>query len=251
LKKLIFAFYYINMFELGCCATIQKWLIFIVNIILFIVGIAQIGIATYILVADSDDLGFASDLFEGNENAVNAVLAFGIIFVFISFWACVGAMRESKCMLWIYAIILFLMILGQAMSVAVIAVSVKYGDSIFGSLWQELEPDTIDNIQETYKCCSFNGDSDDTWASDSVKFRVECPSKYDFDPMESCWGKFEKKIDDNYTMVKNATAVFLGFQILIYFCTHYVIQTIAEFEGAAEAHEEIVEDIEMNNKPIV
>jgi len=236
--------------ELGCCATIQKWLIFIVNIILFIVGIAQMSIASYILIAGSDDLGFAAEVFEGNDNAVNAVLAFGIIFVFISFWACIGASRQSKCMLWIYAIILFLMILGQAMSVAVIGVSVEYGDSIFGSLWQELEPDTITNIEETYKCCSFNGDSDDTWASDVVDFQ-ECSSTNDFDPMQSCWGKFEKKIDENYGMVQSATAVFLGFQILIYFCTHYVIQAIAEFEGGAEAREEIEEDIEMNNKPVV
>lgn len=236
--------------ELGCCATIQKWLIFIVNIILFIVGIAQIGIATYILVADSDDLGFAAELFEGNDNAVNAVLAFGIIFVFISFWACVGAMRESKCMLWIYAIILFLMILGQAMSVAVIGVSVQYGDSIFGSLWQELEPETIDNIQETYKCCSFNGNGNYTWESDVANYQL-CSAENDFDPMDSCWGKFEKKIDENFSMVNSATAVFLAFQILIYFSTHYVIQSIAEFEGAAEAREDIEEDIEMNNKPIV
>jgi len=236
--------------ELGCCATIQKWLIFIVNIILFIVGIAQMSIASYILVAGSDDLGFAAELFEGNDNAVNAVLAFGIIFVFISFWACIGAYRQSKCMLWIYAIILFLMILGQAMSVAVIGVSVEYGDSIFGSLWQELKPDTITNIEEKYNCCSFNGDSEDTWASDAAAY-WDCYANNDPDPLQSCWGKFEKKIDENYAMVNCATAVFLGFQILIYFCTHYVIQAIAEFEGGAEARETIVEDIEMNNKPIV
>jgi len=236
--------------ELGCCATIQKWLIFIVNIILFIAGIAQIGIASYILVADSDDLGFTADVLDGNDTAVNALLAFGIIFVFISFWACIGSMKHSKCMLWIYAIILFLMILGQAMSVSVVTVSVQYGDSIFGSLWQELEPDTITDIENTYMCCSFNGNSNDTWQADVDNFE-ECSANNDFDPMESCWQKFEGKIDENYNMVKGATSVFLGFQILIYFSTHYVIQSIAEAEGGAEARNEIEEDIEMNNKPIV
>jgi len=236
--------------ELGCCATIQKWLIFIVNIILFIAGIAQIGIASYILVADSDDLGFAADLFEGNDNAVNALLAFGIIFVFISFWACVGAMRNSKCMLWIYAVILFFMIVGQAMSIAVIAVSVEYGDSIFGSMWQELEPETIADIQEAYECCSFNGNSNETWQSD-VDNWDNCMANNDYNATKSCWEKFEGRIDENYNMVRGATSVFLGFQIIIYFSTHYVIQSIAEFEGGAEAREDIVEDIEMNNKPIV
>jgi len=236
--------------DLGCCATIQKWLIFIVNIILFIAGIAQIGIATYVLVGDSDDLGFLAELFEGNDKIVNALLANGIIFVFISFWACVGAMRKSKCMLWIYTIILFVMILGQAMAVAVIGVSIEYGDSIFGSLWQELKPDTITYIQETYECCSFNGNSNDTWASDIDNFD-DCAAANDFDPMESCWGKFDTKIKENYEMVNGATGVFLGFQVLIYFSTHYVIQAIAEFEGGNEVREDIEEDIEMNNKPIV
>jgi len=236
--------------DLGCCATIQKWLIFLVNIILFIVGITQLGIASYMLVAGTDDLGFASELFEGNDTAVNAVLALGIIYVFISFWACVGAMRESKCMLWIYAVILFLMIVGQAMSIAVIAVSVEFGDSIFGSLWQELKPDTIIDIQDTYKCCSFNGNSNDTWAGDAQNFE-ECSQNNDFDPMQSCWEKFEGRIDSNYNMVKTITAVFLGFQILIYLSTHYVIQAIAGAEGEAEEREKLEEDIEMNTQPIV
>jgi len=236
--------------ELGVCATIQKWLIFIVNIILFIAGVAQIGIATYILVADSDDLGFAAELFEGNDSAVNALLGFGIIFVFISFWACIGAMMHSTCMLWIYAIILFLMILGQAMSVAVVAVSVEYGDSIFGSLWQELEPETIADIEDTYKCCSFNGNSSETWEADAQNFQG-CSTEKDFDPMQSCWQKFEGRINENYNMVKGVTSIFLGFQILIYFSTHYVIQSIAEAEGGADAREEMVEDVEMNSVPVV
>jgi hypothetical protein len=238
--------------ELGCCATIQKWLIFIVNLILFIAGIAQIGIASYVLAAGSDYLGFTADLFEGDDDAVNSVLALGIIFIFISFWGCVGAKKESKCMLWIYALILFLLILGQAMSVAVVAVSVEYGDSIFGSLWQELDAETIDAIEQAYECCSFNGNSNYTWKSDTENYK-NCSANYaaeNVEDVESCWQKFKGKVEDNYNMVKGATSVFLAFQILIYFSTHYVIQAIAEAEGAEEAREEMVDEDE-KNKPIV
>jgi len=236
--------------ELGVCATIQKWLIFIVNIIMFIAGVAQVGIAASMLIADSDDLGFMSELFDGNDSAVYAILIFGAILVLISFWACVGAHVESTCMLWVYAIILFLMILGQAMSVAVVAVSVEYGDSIFGSLWNELDANQIADIEDTYKCCSFNGNSYDASWADHENFE-SCRVKNDFVPMQSCWQKFEGRIDENYNMVKTATAIFLGFQILIYFCTHYVIQSIAEAEGGADARESIHDDVEMNHVPVV
>lgn len=236
--------------ELGCCATIQKWLIFLVNITLFLFGTFQIGIASYILIADTDNLSFASDVLQGNDTAVNMILVFGILFVFISFWGCLGAVRKNKCMLWIYAFVLFLMILGQAMAVVVVGMSVEYGDSIFESLWQKLENDTITDIENTYECCSFNGNSNMSWVADVENFE-DCSAINDFEPMESCWGKFEGQIDGNYKFVKYATSVFLGFQIIIYFSTHYVIQSIAESEGNKEARREIREEIEMNNTPQV
>jgi len=232
--------------ELGCCATTQKWLIFLVNIFLFIIGLAQIGVASYILAAGSDDLGFASELFEGNDTAVNLLLALGIIYVFISFWACVGAMRHSKCMLWIYALIFLLMILGQAISIAIVTASERYLDSIFGSLWQELNPDTIDDIQDTYKCCSFNGNANDTWIGDAENFQ-DCSQNSGFDPMQSCWQKFKDGIDDNFIMVMIVSRIFLVFQILIYFSTHYVIMSIAKAERGADARDKLVESVEMNN----
>jgi len=225
--------------DIGCCATIQKWLIFIVNIILFIFGIIQIGIACYVIAAGSDSLGFAAEVLDGNESAVQAMLAFGILVVIISFVACVGATKESKCLLWLYAVVLFFMILGQAMTVAVTAVSVEYGDSIFSSLWKKLDNDTISDIEQTYKCCSFNGDdADNTWRADAARY-VSCSSENNWDPMKSCWGKFETDVDENYDMVRIITAIVLTVQIVIYFSTHFVIQSIAEAEGAEEQTIEI------------
>jgi len=230
------------MVDLDCCASMQKGLIFAVNFILFIVGIVQMGIAAYFLGAGSDDLGFVSDIYQGNDSAVNATLAFGVLFAIISFWACCGALRNSKIMLWIYAIILFFMIMGQAMTVASLAVLVDYGECIFGELWKDLEPETINLIETTYECCSFNGNSNETWAEDTRDYE-NCVDENGFD--ESCWQKFENEVDENYDMARIVTAVFLGFQILIYLSTHYVIQSIAEAEGEEAA------ESEMTGRPIV
>jgi len=231
------------MVELDCCATMQIRMIFAVNIILFIVGIVQIGISSYFLVAGNDDLGFVSDVYQGNDSAVNSTLAFGVLFVLISFWACCGAIRHSKCMLWVYAVVLFFIIMGQAMTVAALAVSVEYDDSIFADLWRKLDPETILDIENTYECCSFDGNSTDTWVEDATRYQG-CISNQSYNV--SCWQKFESEVDENYDMVRTVTAIFLGFQILIYFSTHYVIQSIAEAEGLEEEPES-----EMTGKPIV
>jgi len=225
--------------SIGCCATLQKWLIFIVNILLFIFGTVQVGVACYIMAAGSDSLGFAADLFDGNDSAVQSMLAFGIIIIIISFVACVGAMRESKCMLWVYAVVLFFMIIGQAMTVAVTAVSLEYGDSIFASLWKKLDAEQIEDFEQTYECCSFNGnDASNTWPADVAQY-ISCTSSNDFDPMETCWGKFESTVDANYAMVKTITAIVLAVQTLIYFSTHFVIQSIAEAEGVEAEKQDI------------
>jgi len=217
--------------DIGCCASIQKWLIVIVNIILFIAGTIQIGFTCYVLVAGSDSLGFAADVLDGNETFIHAMLAFGIVIVVISLVACVGAKMESKCMLWVYAVILFFMIMGQAMVVCVTAVSMEYGDSIFQSLWRRLDADTIEDIEQTYKCCSFNGENLDTsWPADAAEYTV-CSSENDWNPMETCWGKFKSNVDENYGMIKMITIIILAMQVVIYFSTHFVIQAIAEAEG--------------------
>jgi len=225
--------------DIGCCATLQKWLIFIVNIILFIFGTIQVGIACYVIAAGSENLGFAAELLDGNDSAVYAMLAFGIIIILISFFACVGAKSESTSMLWVYAVVLFFMIMGQAMVVAVTAVSMEYGDSIFESLWKELDTETIEDIEQTYECCSFNGDDvDNTWEADRLQY-LSCTSSNSFDPMETCWGKFESSIETNYDLVKSITAIVLAVQTLIYFSTHYVIQSIAQAEGAEGEAEKV------------
>jgi len=216
--------------DIGCIATLQKWLIFIVNLILFLFGLAQIGYAAYIL-SGAGDLGFVKDVVGGGNESVNLMLGFGIAVVLISFLGCCGAQRESKCMLWIYAIVLFFMMMGQSCSVALIGVSVTYGDAIFQSLWKELDADTVDTIEQSYKCCSFNGENtDDTWPEDATDWD-ECSAANDWEPMQTCWGKFKASIDDNYEAIQIFAGAFLGIQVLIYFCTHYLIKSIANAEG--------------------
>jgi len=216
------------MVELNCCATLHIRIIFVVNIILFIGGVVQIRVASYFLVAGSDDFGFVSAVFQENDGFRVSTLALGVLFVIISWWGCCGANRRSKCMLWVYAFVLFFFIMGQSMTVVVLGVAIDYGDAIFADMWKQLQPDNIDDIENTYQCCSFNGNSSDTWFEDAARYQ-NCTGGKVYN--ESCWQKFEGDVNENYDMIRSATAIFLGVQILIYFSTHYVIQSIAKAEG--------------------
>lgn len=215
--------------ELSSCGIIQKWLIFVVNIIMFLFGLIQIAFASYIL-AEDKNLGFASDLLDGDNTISIWILGCGIFILFISFWACMGARRESKCMLWIYAIIILSMILGEAITVGIVTISLKYGDHILGSIWQDLKLETISTIEKEYGCCSFNGNSTNTWLYDANVWTANCS-----EVNETCWEKFEDQIDSNYSMIIIVTSWLLGVQILIYLSTHYVIQSIAEANGIEKA----------------
>merc|ERR1739838_213924 len=119
-------------------------------------------------------------------------------------------------------------IMGQAMVVAVTGLTVEYGDSIFSSFWKKLDADSIDGIQTAYECCSFNGnDTADTWPADALQYQT-CSTKNKWVPMQTCWGKFRSTIDESYDMVRKITIIVLTVQIVIYFSTHFVIQSIAE-----------------------
>jgi len=217
--------------EIGCFAKMQKWFIFIVNFFLFLFGLLQIGFACYILAAGTDGLGFASRVLEGNNTAIKVLLAFGIIVIIISVIGCCGAKRENKCMLWIYAFILFFMMMGQSIGVALTGFSVIYGEAIFENLWKQLDQETIDDIQTSYECCSFNGEyADETWPADAEDWTT-CSSDNSWDPMITCWNKFDSSIRENYDTIQIIGTIFLGVQGLIYFCTHYVIDSIAEKDG--------------------
>merc|ERR1719427_322548 len=99
------------------------------------------------------------------------------------------------------------------------------------SYWKSFDAERIDDVQQTYQCCSFNGkDPTQTWPFDAFNW-ISCSNANDWEPMDTCWVKFRSSIDTVYNFAKIITVIVLGIQILIYFSTQYVIQSIAEADG--------------------
>jgi len=108
--------------------------------------------------------------------------------------ACVGVLgcivcNFSKLFRRISPIIYVIVICFQVMVVTELYVWWEHWESICESMWKELDPHTVNKIEETLHCCSFNGtDTFYTWAADVEEY-ANCTATYSWDPMETCWRK--------------------------------------------------------------
>jgi len=213
--------------KMGCCARIQKCSIFLLNLVLFLFGVTEIGIALYIKLSKDDGGNFVSDIFEGNDTLIEMTLTFGVALTLLAFFGCCGAMLSNRCMLWSYVIILFFLIMGQAMIFAVGLASTDSHDEIFAQVWSDLSNDTILDIESAYDCCSFNGtDINNTWTSDVTNYE-ECSASKNDSTIETCWSKFSADLEENYNTIVFGTGVIFALQVIMYFSTHFVMQSIA------------------------
>lgn len=94
--------------EMDGCGRCMKYSLFFVNLVIFIGGVAIIGLATWALLDKVPWIGelVGNDLLTG---AIYVLLVAGIIVALTSFFGCLGASREVKCMLLTYFIIVFLL----------------------------------------------------------------------------------------------------------------------------------------------
>ncbi|CAI6364532.1 unnamed protein product [Macrosiphum euphorbiae] len=88
------------------CGSIVKYSMFLSNFIIFIGGIVLVAISVYTLY----DKSFIKELLGTNlfTGAVYILIVAGILLSLLSFLGCAGAVKEVKCMLLTYFIILFI-----------------------------------------------------------------------------------------------------------------------------------------------
>jgi len=204
--------------ELGCCGCMEKWFLWIVNMILFIVGIAEIGAGAYAMSSDSTTWT-GSDL-------PKFAIGMGVLVGFIAFLGCCGAARENRCMLWLYAFILFWVILAQTSGLTACVIGTNYTKEFLSNCWDNLSDTDIGKIEDSYKCCSFDGSSDDATPSDQKDY-TEC---IDENPTwtQTCWDKGHEDVESNLKSIEIATGVVLASQIIFLFMTMALITGITK-----------------------
>jgi len=202
--------------KLGCCGFLEKWFLGIVNFILFVVGIAQIGCGIYVMTSNAST-------WTGSDLA-NYVAVIGACVAFIAFLGCCGAIKENKCLLWIYAFLLFWIILAQSVGLTICVIGESYTEDFLADAWDELSTADQTKIEDEYNCCSFNGNSTDSTTADRQEY-TDCLSE---NPSytETCWEKVHGEVERNLKSITIAVAIVVCSQILFLFITMGLINGI-------------------------
>jgi len=215
--------------RLGCCNKLQKFSVWIINFVLFVVGLAQIAAGAWAWKSNASDWTGTS--------IPKACIGMGLILLFISFLGCCGAWKENRPLLWFYALLVFVLVLGQVGALSVAAVSKDYTMRFMEEVWDHTDETTREEIEKTYKCCSFMGTTNgtDTTPADHSEY-LTCSEAHKDDgwgnPIQSCYATAHKEVEKNLKTVLIAIAIVGGVQIVILFMTMCLISGISMKKGA-------------------
>jgi len=202
--------------QLGFCGCMEKWFLWSVNIILFILGVAELGAGIYAMSSNTND-------WTGSDLPKFAMYMGGIV-ACIAFMGCCGAARENRCLLWSYAFFLFWIILAQTAGLTVCAIGSSYTEEFLSECWTKLSSDDQSKIEKSYSCCSFDGNSTDATPSDKSAYDL-CVEEHP-EWTQSCWEKAHEDVQSNIRSISIAVAIVLGAQILFLFMTMALITGI-------------------------
>jgi len=163
------------MGNLTCC----KYLMFLFNLLIFIGGAVLFGTGIWVLV----DGGSFKNIVSTDPIIFGAVYLLivvgGVIFV-TGFLGCCGAIRESKCLLnTFFVVVLVLFIVELAGIILAFVNESKVEEAAINSMKLYNENDVIrdgwDTLQSGFNCCGYNGVGD--WGTASLlSLSVTVPS---------------------------------------------------------------------------
>ena len=93
---------------MGCCETILGYIIFLINVVFFLVSIAIIAIGAYVLITMEEYMEFNDDV---QVSSAIVLIVLGVIILIVAFFGCCGACMENPCMMYTYGTLLALILI--------------------------------------------------------------------------------------------------------------------------------------------
>ncbi|XP_054891376.1 tetraspanin 35 [Poeciliopsis prolifica] len=216
---------------MGCFGFLKAMMIAF-NGIIFLAGIAILGVGIWVKVDSGSIFNFLGKI-ENVPPQINQVLnvgylliAIGALLVVIGFLGCCGAIRESKCMLLLFFMIVLLVFIAEVAGAVVILVFRPVADKLF----DEVGTAAVKNIQKDYggnpditglwnttmdalKCCGFynytdftgspyNMASNNTYPPHCCVNNAPCnASAAEAKKADGCFIKIKKLIDSNTVVI--------------------------------------------------
>ncbi|XP_041719302.1 tetraspanin-1-like [Coregonus clupeaformis] len=230
------------------CFGFLKVMMFAFNGIIFLAGAAILGVGIWVKVDSGSILGFLQGIKDAPAemsqilNVGYLLIAVGAVLLVIGFLGCCGAMKESRCMLLLFFVIVLVVFIAEVAGAVVILVF----KPLAGELIEKLGTKAVQNIRKDYgansdvtalwnatmdtlKCCGFYNYTDFTgspFEKDTHLYPQQCChsafSSFCNDTnavvsagpnltITGCFQKFKQLIDQNSIGI---VAVALGIAVL-------------------------------------
>lgn len=206
---------------------------FAFNFIFWICGCIILGVSIWIRVGSDP----TADI-ESFQSAANLLIAIGCIIMVLGFLGCCGAVRESRCMLLMFFIGIFL-ILALQITAGVLAVvyKSKIEETLEKSIAEHIPfinqtkefKDNLDNFQKENKCCGLINGSNDWGFKNDVPESCKCTTTNtlgctaDGYYEQKCLSKVSEVLKDNISIIAGVAfglaliqLIGLGFSMTMY-----------------------------------
>jgi len=218
---------------MGCCETMLRYIIFLINFVFFLASVAVIAIGAYIQIQMRTYLDFIDNSYVGSAVVL---IVLGAIIMIVAFFGCCGACTENPCMMYTYGTLLALILIAL---IGVTVTIVVYKDDVEKIVKDNMKlsmanynnqtaggvKETWNVLQKDVKCCGtmeykdwfdVNGFSQNQ-VPDSccITEIVNCGKDFKVEDIHQvgCFSTFKDNILDNSDM---AIGVGVGIGILIF-----------------------------------
>jgi len=188
---------------MGCCETMLRYIIFLINFVFFLASVAVIAIGAYIQIQMKTYLEFIDNSYIGSAVVL---IVLGAIIMVVAFFGCCGACTENPCMMYTYGTLLALILIaliGVTVTIVVFKDDVEtivsdkmkesmknYNNSSAGGV-----KETWDVLQKDVKCCGTMSYTD--WATVDGFGQNSVPDSCCKTETANC-GKNVQQLDDIY-----------------------------------------------------
>ncbi|CAL8265693.1 tetraspanin 35 [Gadus morhua] len=178
------------------CFGFLKFMMFIFNGLIFLAGAALLGVGIWVKVDSRSIMGLLNSMEGAPEelgqllNVGYLLIAIGVVLVVIGFLGCCGAIKESRCMLMLFFIIILVIFLAEVAGAVVILVFKpaakeligKVGDAAKKSIVKDYGSDhdvtqLWNSTMDALKCCGFYNYTDftnSTYFTDNKVYPSQC-----------------------------------------------------------------------------
>ncbi|XP_022059278.1 leukocyte surface antigen CD53-like [Acanthochromis polyacanthus] len=202
------------------CLKCLKYTMCAANFLCFMCGVAVLGFGVYM----KDNKFAALTPAQATFNIANALLISGIIISCVSFLGFLGALKENRCLLMTFFLLLFLLMLVELTAACLMLLFEKeIGDLVKDELKKGLDKAKAGNstemedwvlIQDTFKCCVVINETD--WGNhvppscckgESTTAKPECYDK-------GCLDKLKTFFEENFLITGISVIVLCIIEVL-------------------------------------